>query len=809
MHAWREDLRYAVRTLARSRTFTLVATLTLAVGIGANAAIFSLLDEALFQRLPVERPDELRAAVVVSRTGERLSNVPAELFQELRQAPRSFSGVFACWRTELSLDAGGDVERVLVQYASGRYYSTLGVPMFLGRPIEDADEHGAGTVAVLSHRFWVRRFGADRSVLGRTLGLNGVPATVIGVTPPLFFGIDRGVSPDVTVPLPNPSPFANLWVTVRLEPGASEREAETESTMALQRALETIRPRLSRYRQSDRERILTLRAALDPAARGAGAAMRTYVEPLWLLILLSTSVLFIACVNVANLMLARTQARREEYAVRLALGAGRRRLVQQVLAESLLLTSLGSVAGLTLALFIHRSLVRLLMNDLAHQALSFSLNAHVLVFTSLITATTVVIVGLTPAWRATRVELRESLRSAVGSARGPRRLLARGFLAGQVAATLILVLAAGLLLRSFGNLVSIDTGVPADRMLTLRIALGPRESGRREPVRVYTDIVNQVQTIPGVARAALGWDFALASGGANKSIWVEGQPPDQSQSTGFNVVGPGFFATAGIPVVLGREFAASDDGSARKVVVVNEAWVRRYSPSGSPIGLHLGDEGAGSVGKYEVVGVVRDTRTMSLRTPPAPMLYQPLLQDEWASSVVLHVRTAGNPWAVKDRVRAAIRGLNPRLPVYDLTTLGDRRSLGLSRDRMMATLSACFAAAALILTILGMYGVIAYSVARRTAEVGLRIALGATPAGIHWLIARDVLATIALGVGAGIPLARAGARIIQSMLFGVTAGDPIVLLLSVSAVLAGGALGGYLPSRRAARLEPAAALRAE
>lgn len=805
MRTWIDELRYACRGLAATPLFTAVAVLTLALGVGANAAIFSLLDEALLQRLPVSDPERLRMALVVSRSGESMSNVPAGFFQELRQS-RAFAGIFACMRTEMNLDAGGDVDRVLVASVSGGYYSTLGVAMRLGRTIVDSDEEGA-RVAILSHRFWIARFAGDPSVLGRTVSLNGLPATIVGVEPAGFFGMDRGVSPDVTIALPRRSTFANLWVTARLPGGTSDAAAQAEAQAALQRALDAMRPQLARYREADRQSILTLRAAFAPAASGLGVAMQPYLDPLRVLLLLSAGVLLIACVNVANLLLARALARAHEFGVRLALGAGRARLVRQVLTESVVLAALGTMGGLATAALLHRVLVRLVMGDLRHPAVAFRLDGHLLIFSVAITAFTVLLFGITPALRATRVDVGAMLQAAAPRGRGRRRSLGKGLVAAQVAAALALLLGAGLLVRTFRALSGIDTGVALDRMVTMKVGLSARETQRIESPRIYADLVSRARSVPGVVSAALGWDFALGSGSAGKSIWVEGQPPERPQSAGFNVVGPGFFAVAGIPVVLGREFTGADAAGARKVVVVNEAWVRRYAAGRNPIGVHVGDEGAASAGKYEVVGVVRDSRTLSLRKPAWPMLYQPLMQDEWASSVVLHVRTSGDPRLVAGRVRAAIHAVHPHLPIYDVSTLDERHASALTRDRMMAALSAGLGAVALLLTMTGLYGVIAYSVGRRTPEIGIRTALGATPGRVRWMVVRETLALVGVGTAIGIPLALALARVLASMLYGVVPGDPLVLTVSVALIAAAGTAAGYVPASRAARLDPSSALR--
>ena len=801
------DLRYAVRGLANSPAFTTIAILMLALGIGANTAVFSLLDEALYQRLPVRDPRALRTVVVTAFGGAEMSNVPSELFEALRESPRAFSDVFASMRTEMNFDAGEDSERVLVQYVSGRYHSSLGVRMWLGRPIVTTDEDNPEPVAVLSHRFWLRRFGGQPSAIGRIIHLNGIAATIVGVTQREFFGLDRGLSPDISIPLPTRSPFNNLWVTARLAPDSAVADGQAEADAAMRRAIEMIRPRLGRYRQSEREWYLTLHASLRPGDNGLGVAMQRYVGALRILLALSAAVLLIACVNIANLLLTRALARGHEFAIRVALGASRWRLLRQVLVESLLLAALGSAGGIAVAFFIHRILLGLLMHDLNYRAIAFEMNSHLFLFCLATASAAVVLFGVVPAMRATRIDVAHALQLASPAGRSGRQVLAKVLIVVQLGAALTMLLGAGLLVRSFRALGELDTGVALDRMLTVRIGLSSRETQRQVKTQVYSDLVNRVRTIPGVTAAALGWDFAFGSGSSRKSIWIEGQPVEREQSAAFNVVGPGFFTTAGIPLLLGREFTPADEARARKVVIVNEAWVRKYSDGRTPIGLHMGDEGASSIGKYEIVGVVKDSRTISLRRMPGPMFYQPLLQDDWASNVVLHVRTADDPWLVRDRVRAAIRAVDPRLPVYDETTLEQRRSVALSQDRMMAALSGALGLIALVLTAVGVYGVIAFSVGRRMKEFGIRMALGASVGSLRWMVVREALALVGIGAAVGVPLALASATLLRSMLFGVVAADPLTLAGTVVVLTGSSVLAGYFPARRAARLEPASALR--
>jgi putative ABC transport system permease protein len=805
------DLRYSWRQFAATPMVACVAVLTLAIGIGANAAIFSLLDTALLQTLPVHHPKSLRTVEVVTLSGIEMSNIPSEFFNELRKDPQSFSGLFEFWRGEMNFDAGGDSNRVLVQTVSGGHYSTLGVMSFLGRTIDEQDEKNHQRVAVLSYPFWARRFSNDPAIVGKSVNLNGIPTEVIGVTPPAFFGTDQGVSPDITIPLDYPVQYANVWATVRLKNGVSDKQAQAEADVALQRALELMRPGLANYRESDREEVLTQHALLTRGDRGLGEALGSYTDSLQILMLLSGAVLLIACVNIANVLLARFTARAHEIGVRLTLGASWRRLVQQFLVESALLSAMAAAAGLVLAFWMQRALVLLLMDDEARQAIQFRLNAHVLAFSGGAAIATLLLFGLVPALRATKIEVLALMRQDSHGTRWSRSVLAKGLIVVQIAASLMLLSGAGLLVRSFSKLTALQIGLPVEKMLVMTIGLGWREYQQTYPSSVYREIVERVQGVPGVRSVALGANSVFSSGDWVKSVWVEGQPPEQDQMGAFNVVGPGFFSTVGIPVLEGREFSGRDVLGAPKVVVINEAFAKRYFPEQNPIGRHLGDQGAKSILKYELIGVVADSRNMFLKKAPGPVLYQPLLQDEHgdAGNVVLHVRTRGNPKLILDRVRGEIRALNPHVPVRDVMTLSERLSLAQRPDRMMAILASFFGSLALLLTAMGIYGVIAYGVGRRTKEIGVRLALGATPARVLGMIVRETLMLVAAGAIVGLPLAFICTRWLKSMLFGVGPQDPITAAACLIVLLLAGLAAGYVPARRAALLEPVSALRTE
>jgi predicted permease len=802
------DVREGLKRFRRAPALPLITIATLGIGIGATTAIFSMLDAATAQRLPVPRPEQLRNVVVVTPQGVTSPNVPAALLDQLRSVP-AFSGVFAFWRLTMNVGAGSDVERLAVQAVSGGYYSALGIAPSAGRLIDEADDTGKLRVAVLSHAFWRRQFGGDPAAVGRVIELNGSPTTIVGVAPPAFFGTDRGASPDVTIPLSNVPRLANLWLAVRLKQGVSDDAARTEAERAFNRALEIMRPGLANLRPRDRERILAQRAALLPGDRGLSEALRKYVDPLRLLMLLAAIVLVIACVNLANLLLARSAGRAREMSVRLALGAGRWRLARQTLTEHAMLSAAGTIMGLALAFGLYRVLAALLLDETAVRSMQFSLNSHVLAFAGVAMVSTLALAGVVPALRASGARGVSLLQRSAPAGRGASLPLMKGLIVVQVAGAVLLIFSAGLLVRTFHNLLAIDTGVGVHDLLMMRLGFGQRGYQAAQAADFYDQIEEQLRLIPGVESVSFGWDFAFSSGTSSKSIWVEGLPPDQAQSAAFNVVGPRFFATAGVPVLAGRDFDRADRLGAPKVVVINEAFARRYLPNQNPIGRHVGDEGASSSFKYEIVGVVGDTRSLFLRDVAEPMLYQPLLQDTWATSAVLHVRTRGDAVQFQDRARSQIRAIDPKLPVYDVTTLDARRGRAVERDRMMAALAGFFGVEALLLTAIGLYGVIAYAVGRRTAEIGVRMALGATTGRVQWMIIRDTLTLLALGTGIGLPLAFASVGVLKTSLFGVTTSDPITAVACATVLLLAGGLAGYVPARRAASVSPTLALRSE
>ena len=803
-----QDIRYGLRRLARAPGFAGTAALTLALGIGANAALFSLLDAALFKRLPVPDPEQLVSVVVTTRTGGWMANVPSVLFEELRREPRSFSGLFAFWQESATIRVDGEAERALVQQVSGDYHATLGVGARLGRLIERADDTtGGADVAVLGYDFWTRRFAADPAVLGKTVFIGKTARTIVGVTPPGFFGTDRAVSPDITIPLGDPRTLANVWVMGRLRADATLEQARAETERAWLHSIEILRPGLERYRKSDREQILTQGVDLRAGDREGGRlGMRAYAGQLRVLIVLSSVVLLIGCANIASLLLARASARSAEIATRLVLGVGRMRLIRQMLVESALLAAIGGVLGLAFGFLAHGVLVLFVIGDTVPAGVEFTLDYRLLLFTMGVSLGTALLFGLVPALRAGRTDLVQALKR---DARLPRLRAGRGLVVAQVAACVVLLAAGTLLARTLANLRTLDRGFSADSLLLVNVGVGDHARTGAHVAAFYQDLISRAEGVSGVVSASLGANALFGAGGWRKSVWVQGRPAEERQSAAFNVVAPGFFATTGMRVLSGRDLSTRDRPDTPRVVIVNEAFARAYCPAGAPLGCRFGDNGPQSSGKYDVVGMVKNARYGSLREPPEPMIYEALMQEERPSSVTLHVRAKGSPALLESRLRHELRQVDATLPVHSVRTIAQQIDRSLRQDRMMATLSGYFALLALFLTSLGLFGTVAYGVERRMREIGIRIALGGGRGHVLRVVLGDSLFLVGLGAAAGVLLAIASTRILESMLFGISPTSVSTVAGVVFLLFGTSALACYLPARRAAGLDPMTVLRRE
>jgi putative ABC transport system permease protein len=807
-----QDVRYGLRQLRRAPGFAALAVITLGLGVGLNTGLFSLLDAALFKPLPVSRPEQLVSVIVTFKNGW-MSNVPTPLFDELRREPRSFSGVFGFWQENGLIRRNGETERRSTQHVSGDYYSTLGVRPIVGRLIDRSDDtKSSAAVAVISYRAWMHWFAGDAGALGQTISVDGSPFSIIGVTPPEFFGMDRAADPDVTVARGHDArESVNVWIVARLKPDVPLTQARAETELAWQRALKVIRPGLARWRKSERDEFLSHRTDLMPAANAGGRlTMRDQLPQLRVLAVLSMVVLLIGCANLANLLLARSVRRTAEIGTRLAIGASRGRLIRQLIAESALLSLMGSTAGILFASWGHPLLVSLVAGDDPPLGVAFTIDRRLLAFSLLVSVATMLLFGLAPALRSARVDVLQVLKRVGGTSSPSRRtVLSRALVVGQVAACVVLSVAGVLLARTLINLRSADRGFTPGNVLVMNMARGDNTYEGDRAALFYESVLSRVRSVPGVVSAGLGANVVFGNGGWSTNIWVQGRPPEENQVAANNYVSPGFFATNGMQVVLGRDFSDRDRAATPLVAIVNEAFARRFCPDRNPIGCRFGNRGPSSSGAYQIVGVVRNAKYGSLREPPYPMYYADLLQETRASSAVLHVRTRGDAVALAAQVRVQVRSVDPTVPLYDTRAMTQQIEDSLRRDRMMAVLSVFFAALALVLTCIGVFGIVANAVETRTREIGVRVALGARRADVLRLVLGHSLTLAVSGTALGVAVALAAGRAISSFLFGLSPTDPATLAGVAVVLLAVAATAAYLPARRATRLDPMVALRQE
>jgi predicted permease len=822
-----QDLRYAIRTLRQSPAFTIVAVLCLALGIGANTAIFSLVDAALLRMLPVVQPERLAVIRNVDERGRQGISFSYPAFAYLRAHTRS-AAVFAYAGIGLNLSSGGlgnFTDAPSGELVSDNFFSVLGVQPVLGRGFMAADE----TTAVISYRHWQSRFHSDPGIVGRNIALNGLPFTVIGVNPPRFFGVEVGRSPDVYVPLtmcdrlsagsPRLSRPNNFWLDMmaRLNAGMTPDRAKAEMNVAYYQSLaeqvRNLRPNSMRFLQKRQ-------IGLEEGGKGRSPLRQAFGTPLAILMAVVGLVLLIACANVANLLLARANARRKEIAVRLALGAGRARLLRQFLTESVTLSVVGGTLGL---LFTYWS-AGALAGFLTKSVLDVAPDARLFGFTLAVSILTGLLFGCAPALQATHPDLTPALKNDTARGTPGKRLILGDFLvAGQVAVSLLLLIGAGLFIRTLGNLRNLDMGFRADDVLL--VSLNPGLS-RYTPERTrsfYAQLLDSVTALPGVRSASLA-DRPLLSGAYIDGLSVEGHAarPGEEPSVSIKIVTPHFFETMGIPLHLGRDFSALDRSGAPKVAIINETIAREFftdgntggspagnpggKPVGNPVGKHIG---LGGPTDMEIVGVIADTKYRDIRAPVPNTIYLPADQAQAMSAErTLHVRTFSDPGNIAAAVREQIRALDKNLPAK-VSVFSELVDENLVEERLIATLSGFFGALALLLAAVGLYGVMAYNVQRRKREIGIRMSLGADRGAVLRMAMRDCLLMVAAGIVIGVPASLWLSKLVVHQLFGVTQGDGLTIAAATLLLTVVAALAGYLPARRASRVDPLIALRYE
>jgi macrolide transport system ATP-binding/permease protein len=838
-----QDLRYAWRTMGANRLFTTLAVASLALGIGANAAIYSFMDALLLRSLPVAEPDRLALLNWHARIRNRKEFVmhgshgsswddatsgtisgmfPYGAFELLRKNDSIFSSVFAYFHQSrlarrLNLTVQGQAEVASVEYVSGEFFSGLGVPPAAGRlTIPDDDHVGALPVAVVSYALAERRFGGAAKAPGQSILVDNAPFTVTGVAPPGFFGVDPSRAPDVYLPIhanpllagaeyQNPS---NYWIEImgRLRPGVSR--AQAQAVLAPQ-----FHQWVANTAKTAGERAQLPELVLTPGKGGLSGLRRRYSKPLYVLLTLVGLILTIACANVANLLLARASARRREIALRLSVGASRWRVVRQMLTESVLLASLGGVLGVALAIWGIRFLALLLAGGQSDFTLHPELNWRVLCAMAALSLLTGVLFGLAPALQATRVDVMPALKETRGGQTGGRHSLWGGgigrlLVVGQIALSLLMLVAAGLFVRTLSNLQSVDIGFSRENVLLFHLEAS--KAGHKDPeiAAFYGELRKQFSQIPGVRAASLS-DESMIEGGWGIGIHVQGAEEDPE--TRVMSVGPTFFEAMQIPMLVGRGIEERDRPGSPEVAVVSERFAKMNFGDRNPLGQRLIIENRKTAARdMEIVGVSRDTHYGGLKRQIPPVVFFPYDQGyPPPEDMVFELRTAGDPLAYVNAVRDIVRRADARLPVADIRTQAAEIDRSINEETTLARLCAVFALLALTIACVGLYGTVAYNVARRTSEIGIRMALGAQRGRLVWLVLREVLMLAAIGIAVSVPAALAASKLVESFLFGMKRNDPWALATAVATLLAAAVVAGYLPARKASWIDPMVALRHE
>ncbi len=848
-----QDIRYALRMLMRAPGFTAVAALTLALGIGANTAIFSFLDSVLLRSLPVSHPEELALLTDPDSHGQSFGSEGGERsllayseFQYLHDHNEVFSKVFAADSQLPEVDitinnssAGGGAQKetARVRLVSGEYFDVLGLHPAAGRFFTpEADRvRGGAPIAVISYSFWKSRFALDPSALGASIQIRNNSFEVVGVTTPSFFGETVGEAPDLWIPIamqdviyPGPDLLSaspqgllnqHIWLHAigRLKPGISIAQANVGINIVFKRLIESLMGPVITDKQ--RQEFLDQRLKVQSAGRGASTLHEAFGEPLRFLMVLVGLVLLIACANVANLLLARGAARQREFVMRLAMGADRSRLVRQLLTESLLLATVGAGVGILLAFWADALLLRMVSgvaNGPANIQLSLHPDARVLGFTLLVTVLTAILFGLFPSLHATRLDLSSRMKSyaSSGASESSKRSLPlnKSLVVAQVSFSVVLLIAAGLFVHSLANLSRVNLGYNRENLLLFRVNAGAGGYKGPAATRLYEDLLARVSAIPGLRAVAVSHNGLFSNSESGDPILVEGFTPKPGESTHsrFDHIGPRYFSTMGIPILLGREIGPQDAAGGLRAAVVNETFVRQFFPNTNPIGKHVRDTYPGNPAECIVVGVAADAKYNSLREKTPPRLYAPLFNPMWEqSTAVYEVRTFADAANVSTALRSAVQEIAPSVPPISIRTMDGLVSDTLQTDRFIEQLSSVFGLLAVLLASVGLYGVMTYTVARRTRDIGIRMALGADPSNVRLQVLRESLALALMGIVIGVPIALAGMHLVRSMMFGLGLADPIVIVVAAALLGIVAALAGFLPAYRASRVDPMIALRYE
>jgi predicted permease len=844
MNIWK-DLRYALRTFRRAPLFTAIAVLSLGLGIGANTAIFSLIDQILLRLLPVKDPQELvlltmRGPHYGSNWGGNAISYP--MYKDFKDNNQVFTGMFCRFPIAVSLGYGGKTDRVLSELVSGSYFPLLGVGATMGRTISPDDDRtpGGHPVVVLSYNFWQSRFAGDRSILGKTLVINGRNMTVIGVGQAGFNGVELGQTAQMFIPMMmekemTPTQLAGAlkdrrqrWVNAfgRLKPGvsATQAKASLQPFMHSMLEMEVKEPAFRHASEHDRQQFLTCWMNVLPGSQGRSYLREQLSTSLWVLMAITGAVLLMACSNIANLLLARASARQKEVAVRVAIGASRGRIISQLLVESLLLSFLGAIVGLAFAYAADSLLLAAYLPSDSNQLnISTAPDFRVLAFTFGVTLFTALLFGLVPALQASRPDVAPTLKDQAGAVvSGGHVLLRKSLVAAQVTLSLLLLICAGLFLRTLTNLRSLGPGFSSERLIGF--TLDPSLNGYK-PERVklfYQQLTDSLAATPGVHSVGLAAVRILEDNEWDSSVTVQGfnAKPGENPEPYMNSIGPNYFATLGVPILQGRDFTIKDtqelkhgdgdDNFSPATIIINEKFAKKFFQDRNPIGLHIGfGSDPGTKTDMEVIGVVKDIKYTSLRDEIPVQAYVPYLASRSAGGMTVYARTTLEPNQMYNVMRQKVRALDSNVPIYDMRTTEEQIDNSLRTERLVSSLSTVFGSLATLLAVIGLYGVMAYNVTRRTREIGIRMALGALGGDVIWMVMREVLILIGIGVVIGLPAAIGLSFLIKSQLYGLAPTDPLTLALATLLLAGVAGMAGFIPAFRASRVDPLRALRYE
>jgi len=833
MLSFSRDFRYALRTLRKSPVFLAVAVLSLALGIGANTAIFSLIHQLILQPLPVRNPEQL---VMLAGRGKHYggNNGPDRLsypmYQEIRDRNEVFSGMFCTYPGTVSATFQGSTELLGVDFVSGNFFPVLGVGAAAGRVFTAADDliQGGHPLAVLSYGYWRSRFASDPSIVGKEIVVNGRTLTIVGVSAAGFDGVEPGRAPQIRIPItmkdympatgfPRLNNDRFRWVQVfgRMKPGITIEKAQAGLQPLFHQLIsrEVTEAPFSKASPTVKQEFLRMWMEVMPGSKGRSNLRRAYSKPLFALMAMVGLVLLIACSNLANLLIARASARQKEIAVRLALGAGRASIIRQLLIESIVLALAGGTLGAGLAVAIDRALIRFLPTGHTPLSISATPDWMVLAFTFAISLAAGALFGLVPALQSTRPKLASTLKDQAGAViRGGNAALRKGLVVAQVSLSLLLLIGAGLFLQSLRNLETLNPGFDVRDVVAFDVDPSLNRYDPKWAAEYFRRLHDRLNTLPGVESHTFAVVQLLEDNEWDNWVTIEGYAAKQDERPDphMQYCSPGFFKTLRIPVLLGRDFTDRDSAGAPKVAVVNQKFAKRYFGSASPLGRHIGmGIDPGTKTDIEIVGVAGDTKYENMREPIPKEVYLAHAQQSFINGGTIYARIAGDKTAETQLIRKEASSVDPDVPVYDMRTLSDAMETSLLTDRLLATLSSVFGLLATVLAALGLYGVMAFLVARRTREIGIRMALGAAQRDVLWMVLRETLTLAFVGVAIGLGCAYPLTKLVQTQLFGIAPSDFATMAAASLGIAVVTALAGFIPARRATTIDPMLALRWE